>query len=732
MKFGRFFCGVTAAVMALGSVEAYAAEEETQPKFEIVTVPLSEIHNADAIFPLGRGVFGYNISGTGKTDIDGFVYIDVDKFAETGKLSYTDITVEDFDLGDDIGVLHYTPSEVLTDGDYFILYYEYDEYYDEYDDEYIRKYIMKYDEKSAAMTTVREWNDSHSNFRRKAFRGDGTDFLMNYFPKEDTMKVKVTKADGTSFEHSFQFQGEFLGLSNEGLNVQILPASTGYCYAVLYKTTSEIENDIEKCSFELLVVDNDGNANKIDEGMLQGSAPLYVKFFPNTLQTQNTIGYQVSLDSGNAENGSYYAFVSLDGSTKNYYRVPAYGETDVLFLSNNSVEILPTLDYYDSFDFDASYGRLIETYLADPVEIFDDVAIMSSKLEFEETGYYLTGDPVLFDFKNNRVIGDPNFGLYAGDGEIFMVDDMFSTFGRGFIDKTGNELGMFNYGATMFKGDYATVGIDGEFYLIDRDMNIISDGVEIKNMWGGGWAALDERLCLVASYLDDVYYSFGIASSDDGILVAYRKPSDITITDYTDEETDITVTVSENAFDEEVSLVVTPVSADTTADRFAYDIKFVNADGAEVQPKGEVTVKLPIPEALTGKTIYVFRAESGKYTDMNAKVEDGYAVFTTNHFSEYILTTENLNGGSGSGTGGSTTTTPSTSSTPSTSGTTSTDTSSEPTSSTPGYTESADSTPESSASAPSGDNANPSTGVALSVLPIVAAISAVVVIKKKK
>lgn len=247
--------------------------------------------------------------------------------------------------------------------------------------------------------------------------------------------------------------------------------------------------------------------------------------------------------------------------------------------------------------------------------------------------------------------------------------------------------------------------------------------------------------------LSDVYYN-GTREEWEKIVIEERNEplvnatihfsDDTSATDYTDAPTDITVTAPENAFAVTVILSVTPITSDTTTNRFAYDIKFVNADGDEVQPVGEVTVKFPVSETLIGKTVYVFRAENGKFTDMKAKVEDGYAVFATDHFSEYILTSENLNGVGDSGSSSdSGTTTPSTSSTPSTSDTssskpTSSETSSEPANSTSGYVESAASAPDASSTAPTNTESNPSTGVAMSVLPIVAAISAVIVIKKRK
>ena len=74
--------------------------------------------------------------------------------------------------------------------------------------------------------------------------------------------------------------------------------------------------------------------------------------------------------------------------------------------------------------------------------------------------------------------------------------------------------------------------------------------------------------------------------------------------------------------------------------KIVFDISLVK-DGAQVQPSGELTVKIPVPEGMDGSLLKVYREEAnGTYTDMNAYFADGYMVFTTDHFSKYILTTE--------------------------------------------------------------------------------------------
>ena len=81
---------------------------------------------------------------------------------------------------------------------------------------------------------------------------------------------------------------------------------------------------------------------------------------------------------------------------------------------------------------------------------------------------------------------------------------------------------------------------------------------------------------------------------------------------------------------------------ETTEDSITFDITLEN-NGTEVQPNGNVTVKIPVPADMDTNGLSVYRAEEdGTYTNMNAVYEDGYMVFTTDHFSIYVMTVEEL------------------------------------------------------------------------------------------
>ena len=66
----------------------------------------------------------------------------------------------------------------------------------------------------------------------------------------------------------------------------------------------------------------------------------------------------------------------------------------------------------------------------------------------------------------------------------------------------------------------------------------------------------------------------------------------------------------------------------------AYDITLLK-NGAATQPNGSVTVKIPCDY----ENAKVYRVEADNtLTDMHAVYKNGFMVFTTNHFSVYVVT----------------------------------------------------------------------------------------------
>lgn len=121
-------------------------------------------------------------------------------------------------------------------------------------------------------------------------------------------------------------------------------------------------------------------------------------------------------------------------------------------------------------------------------------------------------------------------------------------------------------------------------------------------------------------------------ANDNGFkFVALSKP--------TDTETGISVVpaYADGSLPENAVLTVETLSSSPM--RVCYDIA-LTADGQTVQPDSAVAVKIPVPAGMDGAACKVYRAEAdGTYTDMKAAYADGYLIFTTDHFSEYVVTT---------------------------------------------------------------------------------------------
>lgn len=142
---------------------------------------------------------------------------------------------------------------------------------------------------------------------------------------------------------------------------------------------------------------------------------------------------------------------------------------------------------------------------------------------------------------------------------------------------------------------------------------------------------------------------------------AFEKPDDTSTPDDTsesddtpntftddsgDKAADIEVIAKPNVIPKEAHFSVRLDDANTTAERIAYNCYFTY-NGAEYEPTDTVTVRIPVPVAMRdiANTLKVYHLQDGKYINMSAKVEDGYLVFDTDHFSVYVVTAENLENG---------------------------------------------------------------------------------------
>ncbi len=144
------------------------------------------------------------------------------------------------------------------------------------------------------------------------------------------------------------------------------------------------------------------------------------------------------------------------------------------------------------------------------------------------------------------------------------------------------------------------------------------------------------------SFLTESYVNGHSKSTDPSTSGSSTSEPEKKNVDYSDDTTGIKASAEEGVIEEGAQLSAAAVADKTNDKNFTYEISF-KKDGKEVQPNGAVTVKIPVPEAIKDKTIYVYRVESdGRYTYLKSKVDGDFVSFETDHFSEYIVTTEKL------------------------------------------------------------------------------------------
>ena len=144
--------------------------------------------------------------------------------------------------------------------------------------------------------------------------------------------------------------------------------------------------------------------------------------------------------------------------------------------------------------------------------------------------------------------------------------------------------------------------------------------------------------------------------TDDGNISVPNKPVIPEVdkhpaVDQTDAKTGVKVHADAGVFTETVKLVVTPITEKDKAYEKAakdlekvgtkfvlYDVHFVNEKGAEVQPKGVVSVSYPIPAGYDVNKVAVYRInETGKPTKIGGVAKDGFYEVVQKHFSQYAL-----------------------------------------------------------------------------------------------
>lgn len=117
-----------------------------------------------------------------------------------------------------------------------------------------------------------------------------------------------------------------------------------------------------------------------------------------------------------------------------------------------------------------------------------------------------------------------------------------------------------------------------------------------------------------------------------------------------DDKTGVSVICSDKSYDGDVEISVTEIFDGTSYhilntekgnfQKQLFDIATM-VDGKKVQPNDSVFVKIPLPAKYNAqKTVVYYITNDGQLEKIESKVEDGYIIFETTHFSFYAIVDE--------------------------------------------------------------------------------------------
>ena len=129
----------------------------------------------------------------------------------------------------------------------------------------------------------------------------------------------------------------------------------------------------------------------------------------------------------------------------------------------------------------------------------------------------------------------------------------------------------------------------------------------------------------------------------------YRDLDYAVINEYQNNDTDINVDLAASNVDENTILKASQITSGEDYDTVAkysnnfdlYDIAFYK-DDQKVTIDGTAIVRIPVKEGMDGNKCKVYYDDNGSFTDMGALYKDGSMEFKTDHFSQYVVTEDEL------------------------------------------------------------------------------------------
>lgn len=358
----------------------------------------------------------------------GFISIDVDSWQKTGEFSYSKLTA-DFNLPDNYTI---TTSK---NGDYG--------YFIEPGDPLNKLTVFKIDKNNKTLKTVQDYGE---NWR---WAISDVCYVISTAADNDakTLSITVTSPEGKTNTHNLSYTGE----GNMFYNTAGSYSSDEYVAFLLWTTAQEggIGGMTAYYSFDIYGVKKDGNLETLY------SAPLseHINGYGNLRAGVNSISWwEYNTKGANIIN----SYSLSDGKiTKYEASLGEYG-----------------YDYICAYD----GGTKGASYLLASFEgVFEYGDKVIGKFPIDCTTSTYEYCYILLDKATKTGLTQAYKSMSTEDGKIFLVqttDDKW-----GYIDANGKELAIFD-DASSFVGDYAPVVKDGKAYLIDKNMNCVSENID--------------------------------------------------------------------------------------------------------------------------------------------------------------------------------------------------------------------------------------------------------------
>lgn len=464
MKLKKVLCGVTAAI-TLGSfsiMPVSAADAGTQEVKKLLTVDFNSIEGAQSLDYLGDGYFIYDTDTDIKGINGGMIRTDVNKWRETGEF-ISESVESDFGM---TGLIYLNTDISATRGN---IVFQNDD----------NDFLVKLDKDKNALTKV-------GTYGKPSFvRGLKNGYIITGTTGQN-FDYTLISPDGKESTGSFTYDGDdwmwnmYFSTDFDDTNER------KYVFYVNRKIgNSAFDDGYEGEDFEVYGVKPDGTHDtlysvKTAEGMWYGAAYSNASSWVDQVRPYAPVGhvYSEEEDQIYTFDGKFYVDVCDNGS--DVTQVPfericskLYGKKTVGYFSR----------YSDGGELQAS------AYVLFSVDGGD--------------GYY-------------KVLSKSYKHMSTHDGEIYLVKNADDKWG--YIDSNGNELAFFD-DAGSFIDDYAPVVLNGKGYLIDRNMNKVTEDIAATG----------------TSTFDDGLYGFN--AGDNVMLVTYSNETAAVSVEKTSEPT---------------------------------------------------------------------------------------------------------------------------------------------------------------------------------------------------